>query len=45
MNAIVTQILPAQRFAEGMDIIRKSREAIKVVLRWPDASSDATRPA
>ncbi len=45
LQRLVTQVLPAERFAEGMDIVRQSREAIKVVLQWPDPSNASTRPA
>jgi threonine dehydrogenase-like Zn-dependent dehydrogenase len=34
LRRLVTHVLPAARFAEGMDIARHTREAIKVVLDW-----------
>lgn len=34
LRRLVTTVLPAERFAEGMEIARTNREAIKVVLQW-----------
>jgi len=34
LRRLVTHVLSAERFAEGMEVVRQGREAIKVVLRW-----------
>jgi len=34
LRRLVTQVLPAERFDEGLRIVRSDRTAIKVVLRW-----------
>jgi threonine dehydrogenase-like Zn-dependent dehydrogenase len=35
LRCLATHVLPAERFAEGVEIVRTDREAIKVVLQWP----------
>lgn len=42
LRRLVTQVVPAERFAEGLDIVRKNRETIKVVLRWPTPAASPT---
>jgi threonine dehydrogenase-like Zn-dependent dehydrogenase len=41
LRRLVTRVLPAERFADGLALVRTDREAIKVVLVWP--AYDETR--
>jgi threonine dehydrogenase-like Zn-dependent dehydrogenase len=36
LTRLISKVCPAERYAEAFDLMRSSREAVKVVLEWPD---------